>query len=1633
MPTRPTRRAAAARRAAIVESSDDEDVVANTTKKQEDSEDEFNPEAEAPPPPRSSRRSTQGRRISAATTASRGRPRKSAAVSVADTSAASIEPSEVVDPDQSTSTVVAPEPAVKKTVPRKRKSAATSAADVSSASAEPSEVLDPDQSTSAFAAAESTGKKPAPRKRRTVASRKTAKEPSADVDPSIETSEVLDPDQSMATVKSESPAKKAVPRKRKSVAASVADVSSASIGPSESFDPDQSAASVAVSESSGKATPRKRKSVTPRKDSKEPTPAADESPRTPKQSDDPSGLHGSPLADITSQGTNGKRRPSGDETATQVKPIKAMDTIFEKPMDIVLKSRAMAMPVVEETGPKNRLVITYLILTNFKSYAGRQEVGPFHASFSSVVGPNGSGKSNVIDSLLFVFGFRASKMRQGKISALIHNSAAYPNLDHCEVAVHFQEVTDLPGGGSQPVPDSQLVISRKAFKNNSSKYYIDGKESNFTIVTALLRDRGIDLDHKRFLILQGEVESIAQMKAKAANEHDDGLLEYLEDIIGTSKYKQPIEEAANEVETLNEVCMEKSGRVQHVEKEKNSLEDKKDKALAYIRDENELAMKQSALYQLHISECHNNLAVIQEAISQMQAQLDEELEKHQGGEQIIKQLQKAYSKGSKEFEVQEKHVQALVKEVAKFEQERVKFDEKRKFLTDKRKKLEKTITNAEKSSEEADETIEQCTEDIATRAEEIAALEQQIQREEADLSKIRDSLKGKTQVFSDQIAAKQKSLEPWKERINQKQSAIAVAESEMAILEEKANSGAVALEELQKKIASIEEGRTAKIEELQECQAEKARLEKEAKKVKAEIEELSQMEPAVRAKVSNARQKADEARSSLSQNQNRGNVLTALMRMRESGRIDGFHGRLGNLGAIDQKYDVAISTACGALDNFVTDTVEAGQQCIEYLRKTNLGRGNFMCLDKLRARGMDPIQTPENAPRLFDLITPKEEKFRPAFYHALQDTLVAKDLAQANRIAYGAKRWRVVTLDGELIDKSGTMSGGGTTVKRGGMSSKLVADTTKEYVAKVESDRDAIEQKFQEFQDRQRELDNRLRELNTRIPQLDTKMQKIGLEVQSAEKNLADAHRRIKELSKEHQPSQSDDNRVAVLQKEIAKLNKEVSKLHAETEGAEAEIKELQDKIMEVGGEKLRAQRAKVDAIKEEIASHHEETSNAEVKKAKAEKSKVKLEKDHSKATKELEAAVRDLEVLEEEVENQGTKAGSLQANVEEAEEELAAKKEELATLKAELDQKTGELNETRAVEIEMRNKLEENQKILMENQRQLRYWDEKLSKLSLTNISDLIGETQTQTQMPPTTTKKSRSTAEEDEQDEEDEDVEEAAEEEEQEEKSQLQQQTQQAQPEELPRYTEDELKDMNKETLKGEIAALEEKTQNVSVDMGVLSEYRRRVEEHAARSSDLATAVAQRDAAKKRCDDLRRLRLEGFMEGFSIISLRLKEMYQMITMGGNAELELVDSLDPFSEGILFSVMPPKKSWKNISNLSGGEKTLSSLALVFALHHYKPTPLYVMDEIDAALDFRNVSIVANYIKERTKNAQFIVISLRNNMFELAARLVGVYKVNHMTKSVTIENRDFISRGAVAAGSARQAGGGGPATTAVAS
>lgn len=172
----------------------------------------------------------------------------------------------------------------------------------------------------------------------------------------------------------------------------------------------------------------------------------------------------------------------------------------------------------ESIGP--RLIITKISNTNFKSYAGEVVLGPFSnvgfvikfnvaepnkvsfQCFHAIIGPNGSGKSNVIDSMLFVFGYRANKIRCKKLSVLLHTSSAHTNINSCTVSVHFSQIVDKPDGTFDFVPKSEFVISRTAFKDNSSYYTINNRRVHFKEVAKMLKQHSVDLDHNRFLILQ---------------------------------------------------------------------------------------------------------------------------------------------------------------------------------------------------------------------------------------------------------------------------------------------------------------------------------------------------------------------------------------------------------------------------------------------------------------------------------------------------------------------------------------------------------------------------------------------------------------------------------------------------------------------------------------------------------------------------------------------------------------------------------------------------------------------------------------------------------------------------------------------------------------------------------------------------------------------------------------------------------------------------------------------------------------------------------------------------------------------------------------------------------------------------
>jgi structural maintenance of chromosome 4 len=1186
-----------------------------------------------------------------------------------------------------------------------------------------------------------------------------------------------------------------------------------------------------------------------------------------------------------------------------------------------------------------------------------------------------------------VFGFRASKMRQGKISALIHHSKAHPSLNSCRVEIHFHSVLDQPDGTVAVIPDSQLVVARQVFKNNSSKYYINDRDSSFTEVTTLMREKGIDLDHKRFLILQGEVESIAQMKPKAENENDDGLLEYLEDIIGTSSYKKIIEESTTKLEESNEECTSKSERLELIKNEIGGLEDQKNEIVGFMKLENQLTSKKSIYYQISMFHLEGHIKRNKETIDQNRQKLEDEKKATDGYREEIVELERELKQHKKELDTMKREHQSLTKQMSKAEIQKVQFEEKSKHMTNKQKKLEKTISSANHALNEAQLWITNYDEEVQELNGKYATLEESLKIKSAELAEIQASLRSKTTGITEKIEAAQRKLEPWKAKILAKESEIAVAHSEVELLREKHVSAKETLRNSKHNIEAIMTDGKAKEAELDEIRKELVHVVEQIELGGSECEFASKAFDKMKGELEEVRQKVQSAKDSVASIKSQGRVLESLTKLSNSGRVDSFHGRLGSLGTIDSKYDIAISTACPALDNLVVDTVEAGQQCVEYLRKNNIGRAKFILLEKLPKRNLEKIQTPEDVPRLFDLVKFKHEKFAPAFYSVLADTLVAKDAEQARRIAYGGKRWRVVSLQGMLIDKSGTMSGGGQ-ISKGKMKSRVESTISDSEMQRLEKELEDREAKYRKAESTLTMMETMLVELKEKKPQLELQISKLNLEIETLEGTLIESQKQHKELSKDLKRSLPKEEEIKAVEEKEKALQAELEKLRDHSSGLTATIAELQEKIMEIGGVKLRFTKSEVDSITEQLDLISQRLSKGLMEKTKKENELKKQTRIIENAKQEIDQSSGMSASSEKDLLEKIKAVQELEAHVEKLGFEVEAKADIVAKLKENLEEKRANVNSILSAEIEINNLIEQHENELRVNSKKLHSYKHRLKELQLHVIGDLEEDL--------TVNKNGKKSNKPE------------GEEESAEEEDGYEEQGRNNNLNELQQLTKEQMERFNLDDLKEDIAELEDMLKDARIDMQVLKEYRRRATEFRERQANLNSSISTRDELKQTCEQLRQKRLSEFMEGFNLISMKLKEMYQMITMGGNAELELVDSLDPFSEGIIFSVMPPKKSWKNISNLSGGEKTLSSLALVFALHHYKPTPLYVMDEIDAALDFRNVSIVANYIKERTKNGQFIVISLRNNMFELANQLVGIYKVNSMTKSIALQNQNYI-------------------------
>ncbi|KAN0042226.1 hypothetical protein ACTFIV_004785 [Dictyostelium citrinum] len=1237
-------------------------------------------------------------------------------------------------------------------------------------------------------------------------------------------------------------------------------------------------------------------------------------------------------------------------------------------------------PVSSNNGIEKRLMITKMVMENFKSYAGVQEVGPFHKCFSSVVGPNGSGKSNVIDAMLFVFGYRAKQIRLNKISELIHNSENHKNLTNGRVSVHFQEIIDLPGEDNyEVVKGSEFVVTRTAQKtgNNKdgiSKYYLNEKVVKLDDLKTVLKDKGIDLDNNRFLILQGEVEQIAMMKPKGVHPGEEGLLEYLEDIIGSKKYLPDIEATGKLIEDIGDKRTSSNNRMKVVEKEKDALQQERDNALEYIDKELKLIHCKSIHYQIGRTKPErekNEIAAKQEMVEK---QLEQELETQKASNDKLLECEKNLKQQNKQLDELNKQMTKCKNELLSTEKKGVKYKEETKHLKTKIKKNNSVIEEETKKQSEFERSGIIHKQDIVRFEKEYIELPKELVVEEKKLESMLSSLKGEIAELQREMEEKQKQLLPWSKKHSEAKAVVDLKTSELAVLSKDFNG---ATQNLDDAIKALEEAKTISSTRKNDI----AKSKKELESVKVMIIDLEKRLAAGKVTEENlyrntmdCKRQLEQIKTNLSENSSRNTILDRLLKIKESGQISGIHGRLGDLGAIDQKYDVAISTAAfSQMDNIIVDTTAAAEACVELLRKENLGRATFMILENLeyQRQNLGPIQTPNNTPRLFDLIKMKDEKkYATAFFTAVGHTLVADTLDEATKIAYGAKRHRVVTLDGSLIDTSGAMSGGGLKPRVGAMNSKLKGDPKedKKKLVELQDNLSQLDSDLRQCRDELEEIEKQIQQAQNRRSELELELPKMDMDIKAAITKCEELTKVIPQLKNKAKLSTEKKEQIDSIKESLVADQKSLDKIQEKVNKLESEVQEIQNNILNVGGPQLKMQKNKVESLQSRIDSNQTNTTKANVQiksLAKSMEKSIKILNENNKEKEENEAALTEILEKYKLLEKENIKATEAMERVS---EQLREKEEETKEIKKEHEKAKKVIEKIKVSNSKLETQIEEFKTLINEKQAEiadcLSKFANQAKKAKI--YKDYVDE-------------------------------------------SLINQVSAILTPEEIEQYMEA----TEQQNLIAKIHELTTQIQKIAkennVNIEVIKDFQKKEQEYQSKKAEFDEIERERDNLSKRYESLRKNRLDEFMAGFTIITMKLKEIYQMITLGGDAELEIIDREDPFQEGISFSVRPPKKSWKNISNLSGGEKTLSSLALVFALHHYKPNALYVMDEIDAALDFKNVSIIANYIKERTKNAQFIIISLRNYMFELADRLVGIYKTDNCTKSVTINPNSFTS------------------------
>lgn len=1161
-------------------------------------------------------------------------------------------------------------------------------------------------------------------------------------------------------------------------------------------------------------------------------------------------------------------------------------------------------------------------LAGFKSFADKTEL-EFVTGITAVVGPNGSGKSNISDGIRWVLGEQSAKsLRGGKMEDIIFaGSDARKAVNYGEVSLTLDN-----SDGALPLEYNEVTVTRRVHRSGDSEYMINKQPCRLKDITELFMDTGIGKEAYS-IIGQGRIEEILSTRS----EDRRGIFEEASGIV---KYKSRKREAQKKLDETEQNLLRIHDLVSELEDQVEPLRKQSEKAIHFKALKETLKTKEISMYVHNIETVHQAWSQATDKLEKLQEeqlQLSTVVSKHDAHlEQDRLQLREI------EQELDELHASML-----QISEDAEKCEGYGEVLKERGRNLEQNKRQLEESITAQDERIVALAKEEAEYRSRAAALELELAELRAKLAAEEANLIGVAggavvdaeEKLKSELLDVLSSMAQHRNEIRYATQQRETLQRRMERLSEDESKWAEQKTRLDERRSGLEQSLADTLESLGTI---RNRMLEQSEATKGLTVQLDEVMTAIR----KWEQRLDSHISRRDTMKEMQDALDGFMQgvkevlksaRRGSGAIEGVHGAVAELIRVPQRIEVAVETALGgALQHVVMEDERTARAAIAFLKQRQLGRATFLPLDVIRGR-MVPEHDKRTAASVEGFVGVAadlvgcDDRYQAIVNNLLGNVLLAETLEQANRIASKCQyRYRVVTLEGDVVNAGGSMTGGSLQKKGASLLGRG---------RQIE----ALDQEIKDANATVAELKNRLSDLRKEnsirsqdMEELREKAEQTRIQEQGIRAELQQLGSEAKLLSEQSAVSSSERSSQTEEQEQIEEMAAAAEQRLEQLTLDEARLQEA----IRLAEERRKAS----ETAKEELQG---QLTDIKIAVAKTDQEKHSFEDQASRVRGDIQRAKSELASLrslsEQQVEEIARHA-----------EESVAQIEQLNHLRIKKANCAEQTDLKRAARAQRIAELEQGESETKEQRAQLRAVEDQMRSTEIAvnrqdvELDNLLRKLSEEYELSFELAKE------------------------------------QYPVPEDVL-GTQNEVRD-----LKRQIAVLGE------VNLGAIEEYERvkeRYEFLSEQKNDLIEAKTALYQVIKEMDDEMSKR---FRTTFEAIRGHFVVVFSKLFGGGRADLVMVDPDNVLDTGIDIVAQPPGKKLQNLQLLSGGERALTAIALLFAILQVKPVPFCVLDEVEAALDEANVSRFAQYLREFSELTQFIVVTHRKGTMEEADVLYGV-------------------------------------------